>query len=156
MKKYTLRIVPNNDVIGDLYKNHSYYNEGDSGIDLFLPNETFIPMNETRKLSFGISCEVICYDDDKEYNVSYLLLPRSSIVKTPLRFSNSIGLIDAYYRGNLCAYVDNIKKSDYLVLENTRLFQLVTPDLTPFNKIIVSSEFTNNKNRGGGHGSTGL
>lgn len=43
-----------------------------------------------------------------QYNVGYTLMPRSSISKTPLRMSNSIGLIDQGYRGNIMAFVDHI------------------------------------------------
>ena len=35
MKKYILRIIPNNEEVAKLYSSHSHYNEGDSGIDLF-------------------------------------------------------------------------------------------------------------------------
>ena len=156
MKKYTLRIVPNNNEIAELYRNHSHYNEGDSGIDLFSQNELFVKSGETKKLSFGISCELICQDGDRTYNVSYFMLPRSSIHKTNLRLANSIGLIDAFYRGPISAALDNIKDTDYTVERNTRLFQLVTPDLTPFYKVEVVDNFLDpNKNRKGGFGSTG-
>ena len=42
---------------------------------------------------------------------SYMLVPRSSISKTPLRMANSIGIIDAGYRGEIMAAVDNISKA---------------------------------------------
>jgi len=156
MKKYTLRIVPSNNKIAELYKNHTHYNEGDSGIDLFAPTDLFIKSGETKKLSFGISCELICEDGNRTYNVSYLMLPRSSIHKTNLRLANSIGLIDAFYRGPISAALDNIKDTDYLIKENTRLFQLVTPDLTPFHKVEIVKDFLDkSKNRGGGFGSSG-
>ncbi len=156
MKKYTLRIVPSNKKIADLYRNHNHYNAGDSGLDLFAPTELLVKSGETEKLSFGISCELICEDGDKTYNVSYLMLPRSSMgSKTPLRLANSIGLIDAFYKGPIQATIDNIKDTDYIINENTRLFQLVTPDLTPFHKVEIVKEFSNKINRGGGFGSTG-
>ena len=37
-------------------------------------------------------------------SVSWLLMPRSSISKTPLRLCNSIGLIDAGYRGEVLRF----------------------------------------------------
>ena len=149
-------IIPSNQKIAEWYKNHSHFNEGDSGIDLFICEEVLVKKGETQKLSFGISCELICEEEDKTYNVSYLLLARSSIVKTPLRLANSVGLIDAHYQGNISAFCDNIKNIDYNVPEKTRLFQLVTPDLKPFHKVIVTDKFLHpEKNRGGGYGSTG-
>ena len=39
-------------------------------------------------------------------------MPRSSISKTPLRMSNSVGLIDGGYRGEIMASVDNISDDD--------------------------------------------
>ena len=74
--------------------------------------------------------------------------------KTPLRLSNSVGIIDAGYRGNIMAIVDNLSSEDFVIEENTRLFQLCSPILGP-----ISFEVVNNlseTSRGsGGLGSTG-
>ena len=157
MKKYTLRIVPNNQEVADMYKNHSHFNEGDSGIDLFCAENITIKAGETKKINFNISCEMICVDGNNSYNVSYLMLPRSSMgSKSPLRLANSIGLIDAFYRGNISGCSDNVKTYDYNVEKGTRLFQLVTPDLSPIQNIEVVKDFLDSsKNRKGGYGSTG-
>lgn len=155
---YIFRIIPNNDQVGQLYENHSHYNEGDSGIDLFCTEDVLIKPGETKKIKFDISCEMIEVDQDGTYmkNVSYWLLPRSSIIKTPLRLANSLGLIDAHYQNNIMAFVDNVKNEEYFVKKGTRLFQIATGDLTPISKIEVGTEFLNkDKNRGGGYGSTG-
>ena len=55
-------------------------------------------------------------------------MPRSSISKTPLRLANSLGLIDAGYRGEIMAAVDNIKDFSYEVEIGQRLFQIVAMD----------------------------
>ena len=55
-----------------------------------------------------------------------LLLPRSSIVKTPLRLSNSIGLIDPGYRGTIRAVVDNLSSEPYTIRRGDRLMQLLS------------------------------
>jgi dUTP pyrophosphatase len=162
-KEYTLRVIANNSEIENMYKNHSHYNVGDSGIDLFCIENIQIKNGESAKILFGISCELLCVDvkDDgnksEPYNVSYLLLPRSSIIKTPLRLANSVGLIDAHYQNNICGFVDNIKREGHFdVIKGSRLFQLVTPDLTPFKSLEVVKEFTKPElNRKGGYGSTG-
>jgi len=156
MVKYILRIIPNNEEVAKLYRNHSHYSEGDSGIDLFCIEDIHFLSGETKKINFNISCEMICIDNDKTYNVSYLLLPRSSIVKTNLRMSNSVGLIDQYYRGNLMAYCDNIKYTNYQVEKGTRLFQIVAPTLTPIHHIEVVKDFLHPElDRNGGFGSSG-
>lgn len=155
--KYIFRILPNNEEVLEKYINHSHYNDGDSGIDLFCTENLTIKSGETKKIKFDISCEMIQVDKNNNYvkNVSYWLLPRSSIIKTPLRLSNSLGLIDAHYQNNIMAFVDNVKDEEYFVEKGTRLFQIATGDLTPISKIEVVSSFLNKKNRGGGYGSTG-
>ena len=54
------------------------------------------------------------------------------ISKTPLRMSNSIGLIDGGYRGEIMAYCDNIKDFEYTINKGERLFQLVAVDNSPY------------------------
>ena len=156
MKKYILRIIPNNEEVGEFYKNHSHYNEGDSGIDIFCAEDILIKAGETKQIKFNISCEMVCIDNDKTYNVSYFMFPRSSIVKTKIRLANSVGIIDANYQNNISVFCDNIKTSDYQVKKGDRLFQLCSPSLTPIHHIEVVKEFIcPEKARGGGYGSTG-
>jgi dUTP pyrophosphatase len=81
-------------------------------------------------------------------------MPRSSIAKTPLRQCNSIGLIDAGYRGEIMAAVDNIKNEAYTVEKGQRLFQLVAMDGSPIHFEIVD-ELTETTRGEGGFGSTG-
>ena len=85
---------------------------------------------------------------------SYMLVPRSSISKTPLRMANSIGIIDAGYRGEIMAAVDNRGDKDYMIVPGQRLFQIVHPTLCPFNVGVVDK--LSETDRGdGGFGSTG-
>jgi dUTP pyrophosphatase len=69
--------------------------------------------------------------------------------------SNSIGLIDAGYRGELIAVVDNISDDNYLIKEGTRLFQIVNPSLTSFSRIEIMDNLTETERGTGGFGSTG-
>ena len=71
----------------DLYENHGHFHSGDAGLDLYVIEDVQINPNETKLIKLGISCEPI---DGR----AYYLMPRSSISKTPLRMSNSFGLID--------------------------------------------------------------
>ena len=57
--------------------------------------------------------------------VSYLLLPRSSVAKTPLRMSNSVGLIDSGYRGELKIVLDNTGTVDYPIRAGEKLAQIM-------------------------------
>lgn len=89
-------------------------------------------------------------------HLSYMLVPRSSIVKTPYRMSNSIGIIDSGYRGNIMAFVDVL--GDGPVVEpkvGERLFQIIRPNLDKFDYEIVS-ELSQTERGAGGFGSTGV
>jgi len=122
------------------------FHNGDSGFDLISTNTEPITINpgETYKINFEIQCE-LRHNDTK---VSYLLMPRSSIIKTPLRMANSIGLIDAEYQGNIMAVVDNIKDRQYVIEPGTRLFQLVAPSLLPFTNLTLIDDFSSISSRG--------
>ena len=115
------RIKPFNDIVKEMYDGHGQFHEGDAGIDLFIIQEQIIEPGETARIHLGIACENL---DQKPY----FLMPRSSISKTPLRQCNSIGLIDAGYRGEIMAAVDNIKQESYHLQPGQRLFQLVAID----------------------------
>jgi dUTP pyrophosphatase len=143
-----LYIKPANDSVREMYANHGSYHHGDSGLDLFVPETMTIPARSMTMINLAIACETLD-------NESYLLLPRSSICKTPLRLANSIGLIDAGYRGTIQAAVDNISDEDYVVEKGVRLFQLAPIDGkrgVSFRLVAKLSETTRGT---GGHGSTG-
>lgn len=166
-KEYVLKIKPLTHEIRKLYENQKLTHKDDAGVDIYNSNEIinvkYSPNKniEQFKIDFKIQCEVVKnYLDEnnkiiKSINISYLLVPRSSIVKTPFRMSNSIGIIDAGYRGNLMAYVDRLNNSDIL-RENERLFQIVLPNLKPIDRIEIVDELSSSSRGTGGFGSTGL
>jgi dUTP pyrophosphatase len=101
----------------------------------------------------------------------FYLYPRSSISKTRMRLANSVGIIDAGYRGDLIAAVDSIgvfgstdiwqiwKDTLSPIKKYDRYFQVCAPDLSPFLVHIVETEqeLGNPTTRGaGGFGSTGV
>ncbi len=142
-----LKIKAFNDSVTYMYKHHGHFHEGDAGLDLFIPEEITIPPHETVPLPLSISCE-------SEGNIPYLMIPRSSISKTPLRMSNSIGLIDGGYRGELTAFCDNISDESYTVKVGQRLFQIVAMDGSPIELTLVD-ELSDSSRGEGGFGSTG-
>ena len=113
-----LKIKPFNKDIHKMYENHNHFHQGDSGLDIYIIENQIINPGETIRLNLGISCENL---DAK----SYFLMPRSSLSKTPLRLANSVGLIDAGYRGEIMAAVDNIKDISHHLEIGQRLFQIV-------------------------------
>ncbi len=142
-----LKIKPFNSDIHDRYEHHGHFHDGDAGIDLFVVDKQTIKAGETAFIHLQIACE-------NSENKPYLLMPRSSIAKTPLRLSNSIGLIDGGYRGEIIASVDNIKNEDFTVDFGQRLFQIVAMDGSPIHIEIVD-ELTETSRGTGGFGSTG-
>ncbi|MBC8375487.1 MAG: dUTP diphosphatase [FCB group bacterium] len=142
-----IKIRPHNEASRKQYKQHGHYHAGDAGLDLFIMEDQIIRAGETAPLKLQISCETAS-------GQPYYLMPRSSISKTPLRMSNSIGLIDGGYRGEIIGMVDNIKTEDYQVSAGDRLFQLVAMDGSPITFELV--ENLSDTARGtGGFGSTG-
>ncbi len=142
-----LKIKPFNASISSLYTDHSHFHPGDAGLDLFAPNEVTIGGRETTPIHLQVACEM-------EGGRPYLLMPRSSISKTPLRLANSIGLIDGGYRGELIAFCDNISEQAYTVEAGQRLFQVVAMDGAPL-EIEIVSELSESSRGDGGFGSTG-
>jgi dUTP pyrophosphatase len=133
--------------VKQMYENHGHFHDGDAGLDLFVINEQTIRAGESTLIHLQISCENM-------ENQPYLIMPRSSIAKTPLRLSNSIGLIDGGYRGEIMAAVDNIKTEDYTVEPGQRLFQLVAMDGASIHFELVD-ELSETTRGSGGFGSTG-
>ena len=142
-----LRIKAFNDRAKELYENHSYFHTGDAGLDLFVVENQTIPAKSTKPIPLQIACENL---DNK----AYYLFPRSSISKTPLRLANSIGLIDAGYRGELIGMVDKIYDKDFQVKRGERYFQLVAVDSSPVEFELVDELSVSSRGEGG-FGSTG-
>ena len=143
---FELNLKANTAEIEELYNNHQHFHKGDSGLDLYCPEDIIIPGNEMGTINFGIKCEA---------SSGYWLIPRSSITKTPLRMANSIGVIDIGYRGDIMAKVDNIKNEEYHIEKGTRLFQIVAPTHSPI-KFTVVKELSETSRGVGGFGSTGI
>ena len=131
----------------------------DAGVDLFFPNMVRVPKGETLLVDFEISCKMVHVhelDDGHlfEEPTSFMLVPRSSIFRTPLRQANNIGIIDSGYRGRIMVPVDNHSNEDYIIKSGERLFQLVHPSLKPIS-IEVVEELDETERGSGGFGSTG-
>ena len=85
-----------------------------------------------------------------------LILPRSSIgKKTGLRLSNSVGVIDSTYRGEIGVMYDNISDSEYTIHAGDRIAQMLVIPTYSFATNVVAA--LNETERGeGGFGSTGV
>ncbi len=130
----------------DHYINFTNHHEGDAGIDLINTEELSVEMFDVGTIDFKIKCEM----RDKDNNlVSYYLFPRSSISKTSFQMANSVGIIDAGYRGNIMAKVRNISMHKEYIYKNDKLFQICAPDLKPINVIIVDKLSESSRGEGG-------
>lgn len=84
-----------------------------------------------------------------------LIIPRSSIgAKTPFRLSNSVGLIDSGYRGELGVLYDNTSDNDTFIKQGERIAQLLVMPSYRFKAKVVES-LENSERGSGGFGSTG-
>ena len=154
----TLKIFCMDEQTRELYKDVVNFNT-DSGYDLRFPSTVKVPpILNTKglgyKVGLGIKVEM---EGSEGQSLPFLLVPRSSIYKTPLRQSNSIGIIDAGYRGELCVPLDNACLKPYTIKQGDRLFQIVRPNLAPFSVTFVSKEDELSRTERGedGFGSTG-
>jgi dUTP pyrophosphatase len=130
------------------------YGERDAGLDAFVTEATHIEAGATGRLMLGT--RAAAWDVEKQLFRAFWLLPRSSISKTPLRMANSVGLIDAGYRGQLMGAVD-AHGSTHACAVGDRYFQITAADLLPWRHIHVVAEIPGGPTlRGeGGFGSTG-
>ena len=165
----------------------------DAGFDLYAPGNQgeafnhygidlpfFGPGREDRnpvnKLDFMVSCSAqMVTDGAKCFNTGYYMYPRSSLSKTRLRLANSVGIIDAGYRGHLTGMFDvvnidnnnnsnnsnnnhNNSEADFWGRKFDRYVQICAPGLVPILVQVVDSieELGGETVRGGGgFGSTG-
>jgi dUTPase len=139
----------------------------DAGFDLYAPlqeiqtHQIIFSPDNVNKLDFKIICsaQITNTETNKTYNTGYYMYPRSSISKTRLRLANSVGIIDAGYRGHIMAMLDVIGNKDYEGKAYERYIQICAPGLIPIIVEIVDNiEALGEKtHRGqGGFGSTGL
>ena len=155
MYRLNIKILNNDLDSADKYYEDTPNMEGDAGLDLPFPSQYIIQSQETVLVPFGISAEMTHHVGlHLSKPKSFFIVPRSSIYKTPLRMSNSIGVIDSGYRGELMVPVDNMTDEDYYIEKGERLFQIIHPTLQPFEVEMVTG-LSSTKRGEGGFGSTG-
>ena len=148
-----LRIKPDSKEVMGLYlANPKKRHKGDAGFDLIIPQNQTAFSRSTVMVNHHIKCEMV--DEDGNF-LPYLMMARSSISKTPLMLHNSVGLIDAEYRGNLYAALFNTSGvRQYKIERGSRLVQIVLPTLEYFDVEFVES-LSETERGEGGFGSTG-
>ena len=149
--KYQLNIIINSDnsKIIEFYNEFKNHYDGDSGIDLYNLSIT-IDHLMVDTINFNINCEMI--DLETNTYTSYYLVPRSSLAKTSFQLANSIGIIDAGYRGNILAKIRCFNSTSD-TLEKGSYFQIIAPDLKPI-KVNIVTELSKTDRNNNGFGST--
>jgi dUTPase len=159
MSGLTLFVAPVDPRFEALYRsaadsyNQTPIAERNSGFDLFVDGSDVNPYSWGAMVGQG--CRTLAVDADGKSR-AYWLAPRSSICKTKWRLANSLGLIDATYRGVIKAALDRADPSA-VVEDGARYCQLAAGDLTPWREIIVVAELPGpaTLRLEGGFGSTG-
>ena len=128
----------------------TYAHDSDAAADMYAMEDVEVPAH-----SKGVPVKTGVHIQLPEGWVAFVL-PRSSIgAKTPLRLSNSAGVIDSGYRGEVRALYDNISDEPYQIHKGDRITQmLVMPSYRFKAKVVDSLE---DSDRGeAGFGSTGV
>ena len=193
-----LLLINPDESVRAFYQNHSTYNKGDSGLDLFIPETVTFAPGETKLIDLKIKCEMVtkfpsmipahspnipgisgvpavAWSWKTHTSVvadtpsPFYLYPRSSISKTPLRLANSVGIIDSGYRGSimvalsymhntetiLCKTMEELQTHSYTLEKGSRIVQICSPNLEPFD-VSFSSSLSETERGEGGFGSTGF
>jgi dUTP pyrophosphatase len=128
----------------------SYAKNGDAGLDLVA---TTIIGETLGSITYGLGIAL----EIPEGFVG-LVFPRSSIRKTNLQLSNSVGVIDSGYRGELQATfnkiqgIDNVERENYKVGDRVCQIIIIPHPPIEFNEV---NELSNTERGEGGFGSTG-
>ena len=123
------------------------YGTSDSaGLDLELANDIVIAPGATETINTGISVAI-----PKGY--FGLVVPRSSTGRKNLVLTNTVGIIDADYRGNLMCNIKNIGNTTFIGYRGDKLFQLVILPYATMRPVYVD-ELETTERGSGGFGST--
>ena len=124
-----------------------YAKESDAGMDLVA---TSIKENTSFQITYGLGIAMEIPD-----GMVGLVFPRSSIRNTELMLSNSVGVIDAGYRGELQATFNKLNGLDSVAYNvGDRVAQIVIVP-HPIVQFVEVDELSESKRGEGGFGSTG-
>lgn len=161
----TLYIKPTTPVHAELYQaaaaayNRTPYDERNSGFDLYMDCADSQVAGENGWI-VSQGCHAVATSEDGRAR-AFWLAPRSSIVKTRWRLANSLGLIDATYRGVIKAGLSSIASTNEggpgIADDKQRYVQLAAPSLEPWASVVVVDELpvVATERGAGGFGSTG-
>lgn len=146
-----LKIKYVSDKIGKEIEPPHYASDGAAGMDLSACINAPISLkaHTQRVIPTGIAIEL----PSNEY-VALVYIRSSLGFKKGITLSNSVGVIDSDYRGEIMVSLNNLSDKDYMIMPGERIAQLIiTPVYIP--DIEICNELSETKRGEGGFGSTG-
>ena len=125
--------------------------EGSAGADLYacINEPVMIAPGQLVKIPTGIAIEL------ESNELAAFLFARSGLgVKHGITLSNSVGVVDSDYRGEVCVGLCNVSSEPYTIQPNERIAQMVIMPVACAGCIEVS-ELGDTSRGAGGFGSTG-
>lgn len=120
--------------------------DGDAGMDLTVTTMEYDGIANVMKYNFGIAVQI-----PKGY--VGLVFPRSSIYKTGMKMTNSVGVIDSGYRGEISAVMtQNSVHNIYRPGDRAAQLVIIKHETVQFEEV---NELEGSERGEGGYGSTG-
>ena len=125
--------------------------EGSAGADLYacINEPLTIAPGELVKIPTGIAIEL------ESNGLAAFLFARSGLgVKHGITLSNSVGVVDSDYRGEICVGLCNVSSEPYTIQPNERVAQMVIMPVACAD-FVEAEELSDTVRGEGGFGSTG-
>lgn len=126
-----------------------YAHEGDAGLDLRITHDVTLNPGERATVGTGLAVEI-------PQGCVGLVFPRSGLAsKHDITLSNSVGVIDSGYRGEIGATLLNQSDETATLDAGTRVCQLIVMPFVPC-ELVPCEELTETERGAAGFGSTGI
>lgn len=126
-----------------------YAHEGDAGLDLRITHDVTLKPGERATVGTGLAVEI-------PQGCVGLVFPRSGLAsKHGITLSNSVGVIDSGYRGEIGATLLNQSDETTTLDVGTRVCQLIVMPFVPC-ELVPCDELTATERGADGFGSTGI
>lgn len=125
--------------------------EGSAGADLYacINEPVTIAPGDLVKIPTGIAIEL------ESHELAAFLFARSGLgVKHGITLSNSVGVVDSDYRGEVCVGLCNVSGEPYTIQPNDRIAQMVIMPVACAD-FVEAEELSDTVRGEGGFGSTG-
>lgn len=126
-----------------------YAHEGDAGLDLRITHDVMLNPGERATVGTGLAVEI-------PQGCVGLVFPRSGLAsKHGITLSNSVGVIDSGYRGEIGVTLLNQSDETTTLDAGTRVCQLIVMPFVPC-ELVPCEELTETERGAAGFGSTGI